>query len=249
MPRRRIWVRLLVLLCVLISSFGLAASPARAMENYGPWRGEYFDNQDLGGTPKLVRTDAGIDFDWNLAAPDPAIPNEHFSVRWTAFIQFDAAVYRFTCVTDDGMRIWIDERPILDKWQTQPTTQYQVDVAMAAGYHYMRVEYFDSTDRAVAKFFWDRQGAAPPAASGWQGEYYNNPWLIGNPVMSISIGEKVLRGLAFRRIAFPRDGHARSILTRATIPSIRVPMTVCASGWITRLFWIAGLIRGLLPLR
>jgi hypothetical protein len=189
MPKRQIGVQLFVALCILISTFGLAARPAQAMENYGPWRGEYFDNQDLSGTPRLVRTDAGVDFDWNLAAPDPLIPNEHFSVRWTAFVQFDSAVYRFTAVTDDGMRVWIDERLVLDRWYLQPTTQYQMDVTMAAGYHYLRVEYFDSTDRAVAKFFWDRQGAAPPASTGWQGEYYSNPWLIGNPVLTRSDAE------------------------------------------------------------
>ncbi len=46
-------------------------------------KGEYFDNTDLIGTPKLVRVDAKINFDWNRVAPAADFPSKTFSVRWT----------------------------------------------------------------------------------------------------------------------------------------------------------------------
>ena len=45
--------------------------------------GEYFDNADFSGTPKLVRVDSRINFDWNRVAPAPDFPSQTFAVRWT----------------------------------------------------------------------------------------------------------------------------------------------------------------------
>ncbi len=46
-------------------------------------KGEYFDNVEFEGAPKLVRVDAKIDFDWNRVAPAADFPAKTFSVRWT----------------------------------------------------------------------------------------------------------------------------------------------------------------------
>ncbi len=46
-------------------------------------KGEYFDNTDLKGAPKMVRVDAKINFDWNRVAPAADFPGKTFSVRWT----------------------------------------------------------------------------------------------------------------------------------------------------------------------
>ncbi len=172
---------ILLLTVVLVAAF--LPLVAWAMENYGPWRGEYYDNQNLTGAPKLVRTDQFIDFAWDLAAPDPTIPNEHFSVRWTAFINFAGGTYRFNSTTDDGVRLWIDEALVLDKWQLQPAISYDVFITLPAGYHYIRMEYFDNTDRAVAKFYWERLGEPSPPRR-WQAEYYNSIWLGDTPVLT-----------------------------------------------------------------
>ena len=48
------------------------------------WRGEYFNNRVVAGTPNLVRDDAAIDFDWGHESPaQEAINRDSFSVRWT----------------------------------------------------------------------------------------------------------------------------------------------------------------------
>ena len=46
-------------------------------------KGEYFDNTDMTGAPKMVRVDAKINFDWNRVAPAADFPSKTFAVRWT----------------------------------------------------------------------------------------------------------------------------------------------------------------------
>ena len=47
------------------------------------WTGFYWNNQDFTGNPTLTRTDPTINFNWGDGSPDPSIPSDHFSVRWT----------------------------------------------------------------------------------------------------------------------------------------------------------------------
>ncbi len=46
-------------------------------------KGEYFEDTELTGTPKMVRVDAKINFDWNRVTPAAGFPTETFAVRWT----------------------------------------------------------------------------------------------------------------------------------------------------------------------
>ena len=46
-------------------------------------KGEYFENSEFTGAPKMVRPDAEINFDWNRIAPVADFPSKTFSVRWT----------------------------------------------------------------------------------------------------------------------------------------------------------------------
>ncbi len=46
-------------------------------------KGEYFDNMQFAGAPKLVRVDAKINFDWNRVPPAANFPTQTFAVRWS----------------------------------------------------------------------------------------------------------------------------------------------------------------------
>ncbi len=120
---------LLTLASMLFGIFAAAspAAPAAAAEDPA-WRGEYFANPSLSGTPTLVRDDAQIAFDWNEGSPDPSLPINQFSVRWTRTIDFAAGTYRFTTFSDDGVRLYVDGALRLDKWIDQGPTEWQTDV-------------------------------------------------------------------------------------------------------------------------
>ncbi len=46
-------------------------------------KGEYFDNTQFEGAPKMVRVDAKINFNWNRVQPEPDFAAKTFAVRWT----------------------------------------------------------------------------------------------------------------------------------------------------------------------
>jgi LysM repeat protein len=123
------------------------------VDGVNAWKGEYFDNMDLSGTPKLTRYDPAIDFNFSKS-PVAGISPAHFSVRWTGEFYFTGGPYRFTATADDGMRIWIDDTQILDEWHDTPSTTYRVNVDVGEGTHNLRVEYYQDIGGAIARVTW-----------------------------------------------------------------------------------------------
>lgn len=83
------------------------------------WRGEYFDNRSLSGSPSAVRYDPRISFPWGYGPPVDGLPSDHFSVRWTHTLYFEPGTYRFTVRSDDGARLWVNDHLLIDAWYDQ----------------------------------------------------------------------------------------------------------------------------------
>jgi beta-glucosidase len=81
-------------------------------------KGEYFNNKDLSGKPALVRLDEEIDFNWDDNSPDwDKLYWEAFSVRWTGqFIPPKTGEFEFSLYTDDGSRLYINDKLLIDSW-------------------------------------------------------------------------------------------------------------------------------------
>lgn len=129
------------------------------------WRGEYFDNPNLTGQPKMTRDDGEdtLDFDFGLKSPGEScqIPADDFSARWTRTAPMAAGTYRFTVTADDGARLFIDGKKQIDEWRNQAPATFVADVALTAGNHRIVVEYYDHTGGAVAKVDWQLIARAP----------------------------------------------------------------------------------------
>ena len=142
------------------------------------WRAEYFARSKPDGSPTLVRRDAAIDFNWKDGSPDPSIPADNFSVRWSRTIEFTAGTYRFYSSSDDGVRIYVAGNNILDAWHdAHVSPPRSADVTLNSGRHSVVVEYRERGGLARAHVWWDRLGAF----GGWQGRYYDNPEFRGGP--------------------------------------------------------------------
>ena len=155
----------------------------------GRWKGEYFPNTTLSGAPSLVRDDgaSGLGFDWGAGGPNTCgIGTDRFSARFTRTLSLAQGTYRFTARADDGVRVWIDDRLVLDKWILQAPTTYTFDVGIAAGNHVLRMEYFENEGGAVAELSWTSLGnpcVPSVAADRWKGEYFANSTFSGAPVL------------------------------------------------------------------
>src|SRR5512136_321645 len=181
---------LLSLVCVLaliVALVVLGTWPGPVSAADPTWSGEYFANQDLSGAPTFVRADSNINFDWAMGTPGPGIPVDHFSVRWTRAVYLPAGVWRFNVTVDDGVRLWVDGQLLIDQWRISAPITYSGSISLGSGDHNLRVEYYDNTERAQIRVWWD-QGGAPatptPVPSGshpWDGAYYDNVYLANNP--------------------------------------------------------------------
>jgi hypothetical protein len=117
-----------------------------------PFVAEYFDNSLLLGAPVVTRNDNTIDFDWGESTPDPLIPADRFSARWTRTKDYTAGAYRFSVTGDDGIRVLLDGTEVVNGWFYQAPTTYSADVQLTEGQHTVVVEYFEHTGGAVARF-------------------------------------------------------------------------------------------------
>lgn len=126
------------------------------------WRGEYYNNRDLAGAPVLVRNDVDVNFNWGAGSPDPAVPADNFSARWTRTWNFNEGTYRFHVIVDDGVRLYIDDALVIDSWQNGSTREVVGDRSLGGGAHTVRVEYYEHTGDALIQT-WVEQISVPVA--------------------------------------------------------------------------------------
>lgn len=117
-------------------------------------KGEYFTNRELKGDPALVRTDAHVAFNWDKGSYANGGPEDNFSVRWAGyFTPKRSGDFGFFVSGDDGFRLYVDDKLVIDKWQDQGETLLSHSLALEAGKHYkIRLEYFEGTGEAVIGF-------------------------------------------------------------------------------------------------
>jgi len=129
--------------------------------NTNSFLGCYYDNNNFTNL-KLTRTDASINFDWGTGSPATDIGADTFSAVWQGNFSFDAGDYEFTATADDGLRLYLDNNLVLDKWLDQSTTTYKKTVTLTAGTHLIKYSYYENSGLAVAKLSWTKTSVTPP---------------------------------------------------------------------------------------
>lgn len=184
--------RLTICGLVAVMTLGLVlgvriSGPVRVAEaNPGTnWNGAYFDNASLSGSAKVNRVDNQISFNWGTGSPDPAIPADNFSARWTKTVNFPTSgSWTFKVGADDGVRMWIDVTPIIDQWHTGAYQVYEVTIdQLTAGNHDLKVEFFESVGDARIEVQWWFSGSSSTTVD-WNASYYNNVNLDGIAVLT-----------------------------------------------------------------
>jgi len=125
--------------------------------------GEYFNARDL-SQRKATRTDATINFDWGAGSPHSQIGSDNFSIRWTGWVEpKNSGAYSFHTISDDGVRLWVDDKLIIDQWIDQGATKHTSiqTIQMTAGHKYdIKLEYYEHGGAASVKLFWSAPGLA-----------------------------------------------------------------------------------------
>lgn len=180
MFKRLSFTSLLLILLVAVSP-ALAQGPINPQHSDPVWQAAYWSNPSLSGDPALTREDANIDFEWGAGSPGSGVPADGFSARWTRYIDVNPDTYRFYVTADDGVRVWIDNQLLLDKWYDHPAQTFTFDKYLGSGHHLIKIEYYENSGFATAQLSWMRKGAA---GGEWKGEYFNNLTLSGTPALT-----------------------------------------------------------------
>lgn len=162
-----------------------------AVTTDGGYTAEYFANRNLQGAPVLTRTDDKVDFTWGGGAAGDGLPADNFSARWTRPLVLEqAGSYKFTVTSDDGIRLYLDGQPVLDRWVPQGETTHTAVRHVGAGSHEIVLEYFEATGDAVVRFGYEPTPEPPPPPppppDPFTAQFFDNRTLSGEPVLSRS---------------------------------------------------------------
>jgi len=130
---------------------------------------EYFDNPDLTGL-YFRRIESGVNRTFSGQPPLPGMGADTFSIRWSGLITPPAsATYTFVVLADDGVRLWINNQLLIDRWADQGLTRRTAQVTLTGGQAYpIRLEYYNRDPRGAVKLRWSRPGQSatlvPPSA-------------------------------------------------------------------------------------
>lgn len=131
----------------------------------GPWRASYYPDRKLESEPVVVR-EQDINHDWEDKPPHEQIPPDKFSAGFDTCLEIaEAGEVVFQVNANDGARVFIDGELVIDAWDRDPKTRRRgfgsAEVELDAGFHHLRVEFFESLGRQSLKFVASLDGELP----------------------------------------------------------------------------------------
>lgn len=118
-------------------------------------KAEYFDNKELSGEPVVTKVDPQIDNAYR-DDPLPGVPATNFSVRWSGTITAPkSGTYTFGTTSDDGARLKVDGKTVIDDWSNHGARTRTAEVDLAAGSTVdVQLEYYNAGSRGEITLGW-----------------------------------------------------------------------------------------------
>lgn len=126
--------------------------------------GSYFNSVDFTGET-YMRIDKTMNHQWEENSPWPDyIDPDTFSIIWTGRITPSrSGVYTLYLESDDGARLWINGKLMLDQFLEVSRTTYEVKLEMLAGLSYdIKYAFCDVYVHAISKLEWSCPEAGVP---------------------------------------------------------------------------------------
>lgn len=112
----------------------------------------------------ISRTEQAVCRDYGTKPPDLRVPSENFSAIWEGILRVpETGEYFFFSQSDDGLRLIIDGRKIIDNWRDQSwgASGAGAKTHLSAGDHRIAVEHYNRDDEAALRVKWCG-GPVPP---------------------------------------------------------------------------------------
>lgn len=167
-PRRRaLGRRVNRVTAVIVAGLGLAGLLAAAL-TVGRWGYDVVAGRNLHGAYYigadfdrfvLERRDGAVDFNWGSGAPSAALPVDGFSVRWDGMLRVPkSGRYTFFLESDDGARLLVADRMVIDNWSARGESDRQESVDIQAGVVPIRLDYHEISGIAFVRLLWSPPG-------------------------------------------------------------------------------------------
>ncbi len=136
-----------------------------------------FTNAGFNTPATLVRTDAMVNFDWEMNGPAPTIGGTNFTAQWTGSLQPQySETYTFTTVAADGVRLWVNGQLLINDWTDHPPATNSGSITLNGQQLYnIRMDYYQNRDEAVAQLAWSSPSTAQAIIPQTQLYPYTNP--------------------------------------------------------------------------
>lgn len=198
-------------------------------------RGSYHNGTSLSGLA-FTRMDDQVDFQWGDGSPDPVLLPGSFSVRWTGRIRVrQGGNYGFHTVSDDGVRLYVNNQLLIDEWTAGPLTERTGSIILAAGQTYnLTLDYFNDPGSAAVALQWTPPGEPRQAVPRAQLTPHQNnrpPVLDPLPRFTAAAGSLLQFTAVARDTDFPAHGLAFSLDAGAPAGATIDPVTGVLS-WI-----------------
>lgn len=117
--------------------------------------GKYYDTITFSNL-KLKRIDSTINFNWGTGSTTAEIPADYFGIEWVGQIKAEySEKYTFYTVTDDGIRLWVNNILIIDNWTDHPKTENQGSIDLEANKRYnIKIQYYEKSVQALVSLLW-----------------------------------------------------------------------------------------------
>ena len=105
---------------------------------------------------KLIPIKSGVVDQFDFA---PVQRLDHFALEYSGFIEIPAqGVYTFSLMSDDGSRLYIGDRLVVDHDGLHRVSEKSGPIALAAGRHALKVEYFESLVHEILRVYYSGPG-------------------------------------------------------------------------------------------
>ncbi|HWA83369.1 MAG TPA: right-handed parallel beta-helix repeat-containing protein, partial [Fimbriimonadaceae bacterium] len=125
------------------------------------WRGLHWDDDAnwarmWAGEPAKVERVRQLGGDWSGHSPTEGIAPDYYALSATMTIKVPPGRYLFHTVSDDGIRLFVDDRPVITRWNHHGAIADNVPVDLDAGPHTFKVQYCQEDGGAVLKVDWTK---------------------------------------------------------------------------------------------
>ena len=123
-------------------------------------KGEYFKKEGFKEL-KLTRIDPLINFDWGKEKPIEGLDKDHFSARWTGFVQPRfSGTQTFHVTSTDTVRLWINGQLIINR-TGDGDTENRGAITLNGGQKYaIKLEFEEKDKTASIKLEWSSPNQA-----------------------------------------------------------------------------------------